>query len=184
VVLRLHELSTEPQLQALDLGRLDAAFVSGGCEGGALRQRLTWGEAAVAVLPAAHPLAARGEVALAELADERFISFPRGQAPALHDRWLAACLAAGFAPRVEQEAQSWHAITALVGGELGVAVAPASVRTFATPGIACVPLAAPGLAFQASLCTRAEAPGPSLARFIAAALDEADALGLALEPGG
>jgi hypothetical protein len=47
-----------------------------------------------------------------------------------------------------------------------------------------VPLGTPGLSFQTSLCTRADAPGPSLARFIAAALAEADELGLALERAG
>lgn len=178
VTLRLHEMSSAAQVEALGTGRLDAAFVSGPCGDPSLRQQLAWREPAVAVLPADHALAGRAEIALAELAAEEFVSFPRHQAPGLYDRWLLACLSAGFSPRVVQEAQSWHMIATLAAAGLGVAVAPASVRVLNVAGVRCIPVSTRGLEFDVSLCTRAEGMTPALDQFVATARAEASARGL------
>ncbi|HEX8242652.1 MAG TPA: LysR family transcriptional regulator [Longimicrobium sp.] len=178
VTLRLHEMSSAAQVEALGAGRLDVAFVSGPCGDPALRQHLAWREPAVAVLPVDHPLAGQAEIALEDLAAEEFVSFPRHQAPSLYDRWLLACLNAGFSPRVVQEAQSWHMIATLVGAGLGVAVAPESVRLLNVLGVRCIPISTSGLEFEVSLCTRADGLTPAIAKFVDTAVAEASARGL------
>jgi DNA-binding transcriptional LysR family regulator len=50
------------------------------------------------------PLANRGPVPLSSLHDRSIIWWPRDSAPGLHDEMLHACQAAGFVPRVIQEA--------------------------------------------------------------------------------
>ena len=178
VTLRLHEMSSAAQVEALGTGRLDVAFVSGPCGDPALRQHLAWREPAVAVLPAHHPLADRPDLALEELAGDEFVSFPRHQAPGLYDRWLLACLNAGFSPRVVQEAQSWHMIATLVGAGLGVAAAPVSVRLLNVPGVRSIPISTSGLEFEVSLCTRVDGVTPAIGKFIDTAMAEASAHGL------
>ncbi|KAA6213211.1 LysR family transcriptional regulator [Streptomyces albofaciens JCM 4342] len=102
---------TRERLDRVAKGELDAAFVrdtdsvgtdSGGT-GGALRHVPLWPDPLVAVLPAAHPLAAPGPgegegVDLAELAAVPLRLTARRTNPALVDRVLSACHEAGFEP--------------------------------------------------------------------------------------
>ena len=156
VVVHLRELSTSHQLTALSAGEIDVALVSGACPPG-YRSCLEWTEPAVVLLPPSHPLAPRTVIEPAELSDQDFISFPRSQAPALHDAWVASCTAVGFVPRIVQEAQSWQMIAALVSAGLGIAIAPASAGSFlCRPGVPS--LATEGELFRLSMCT---GPAPS-----------------------
>lgn len=182
VSLRLHEMSSAPQLKALAAGQIDVALVSDDCTGGDLRSWLGWSEPAVALLPALHPLAEREEIEVGELAGEGFVSFPRMQAPGLHERWAHACAAAGFTPHIVQEAQSWHMIAALVAAGLGVAAAPASVAVLKPPNVRSPRLRCDPRIFRTSLCTRADVPSPAVWAFIKAARLEAVHLEMELEP--
>ncbi|MGW4353589.1 LysR family transcriptional regulator [Nocardia sp. NPDC004582] len=84
-----------------------------------------------------HPLAARAEVELAELADQPFIANP----PTYHLRRLfdSWCAEAGFTPRVGFEITEFETLRALVAQNLGIAVLPAP--EVAHPGLARVTLA-------------------------------------------
>ncbi|MGI4849489.1 MAG: LysR substrate-binding domain-containing protein [Janthinobacterium lividum] len=82
-------------------------------------------------MPRSHRLAMdarRKSVALAALADESFIFNRRPTGPGLYDAIIAACNAAGFSPRVEQETHKNLAALSLVAAGLGVSVVPASMR--------------------------------------------------------
>lgn len=177
VVLRLRELSTAPQLKALETGELDVALTSGAREGRHVRSWMAWTEPAVVLLSPAHRLAQRADVAIGELAGEEFISFPRAQAPDLHERWVGACVAGGFAPRVVQQAQSWQMIAALASAGLGIAIAPASAAAAAVPPAGAPRLRGDPPIFRMSLCTRADL-SPAVGAFVQAARAEAEAQGL------
>jgi DNA-binding transcriptional LysR family regulator len=83
-----------------------------------------------------HPLAQRpGKLALANLKDAPFILFPRPMAPGLYDDVVSFCRAAGFSPRVEQEAVQMQTIVSLVSAELGVALIPASLTNLRRTGV-------------------------------------------------
>jgi DNA-binding transcriptional LysR family regulator len=56
-------------------------------------------------------------------------------APGLYDDVVSFCRAAGFSPRVEQEAVQMQTIVSLVSAELGVALIPASLTNLRRTGV-------------------------------------------------
>lgn len=77
-------------------------------------------EPVVLALPEGHRLAARDVVALADLADERWIA----GCPLCRGHLLAACEAVGATPRIELETDNATAVLNLVASGLGVALLP------------------------------------------------------------
>ena len=74
------------------------------------------------VVPAAHPLAGRASVELAETAHESWI-LPSESIDHYHVT-MVACATAGFAPRIAHQAQEWPAVIALVAHGFGVCLLP------------------------------------------------------------
>jgi DNA-binding transcriptional LysR family regulator len=141
VELELLEATTAAQVDALRRAAADVGFVRPPVAGGdELRTETVAREPLVVALPADHPLGSGGAVALRDLADEGFVSFPPAEGPALHALLAAACRDAGFTMRVAQQAVQMHAIVALVAAGLGVALVPASVRRLGLPGVVYRPL--------------------------------------------
>lgn len=90
--------------------------------GPGLASRAVSADPLVAVLPARHRLARRKRIRLAELADEPFVFYSRPSGPAVHDTIVGFCRAAGFVPRIEQEAADVQTIVSLVAAGLGVSL--------------------------------------------------------------
>lgn len=133
VRLRLATAGSAGLAQALLSGDLDVAFLS-------LPERKPAGIGArelatvplVLVVSAAHPLAQRGKVALADLAGEPFVDFPPGYGNReVVDRALAA---AGVVRRVALEVPDIDMGAALVRHGLGIAFLPA-FAVARTPGL-------------------------------------------------
>ncbi|WP_087686901.1 MULTISPECIES: LysR substrate-binding domain-containing protein [unclassified Pandoraea] len=127
-------------------------------------------EAMVLVLPLGHPMCARERVPLAALAQDEFILLPREISPALYDRTIAACEAAGFRPKLGQEAPQITSIVPMVAAGFGVSLVPASVSQIRTPGMGFWPIdAAMGEVPRApiSLAFRAAHGSAALGHFIA-----------------
>jgi DNA-binding transcriptional LysR family regulator len=74
------------------------------------------------VLPVGHPAAARPSVALAELADEAWITSTVRSS--CHPFTRRACEAAGFEPRIAAETNDHHVLERLVATGVGVALLP------------------------------------------------------------
>ncbi len=140
VELRLREMHSAQQLEALGAGLLDVAILRECPDDEALASRVLVREPFVAVLRRGHPAAAARATAVAALRDEPFVMIPRNIAPGLHDRIVGLCRAAGFAPRVMHEVREWQSISALVAAGFGVSIAPAGLRTVRAPGVAYRPL--------------------------------------------
>ena len=96
-------------------------------------------EPLVALLHAGHPLAGEQDrglaLALAELADEPFVYFPRNYGSGLYGQFFNLARQAGFTPRVTQEAHEALTIIGLVAAGLGVSVLPASFRRIRIDGV-------------------------------------------------
>jgi len=73
-----------------------------------------------AVLPAAHPLARRPVIRVAELRGENFLLLPEGTL--MHKLCLDACKAAGFEPRVCYTGSRAKSIIELVAKGMGIAL--------------------------------------------------------------
>jgi DNA-binding transcriptional LysR family regulator len=96
-------------------------------------------EPMVAALPNGHSLVrtrAKDAIPLKHLADENFV-FNRqpGSLAGIRDHVLAACHAAGFTPRVVQEAPNVIATLPLVAAGIGIAIVPASLRDMNVRGV-------------------------------------------------
>lgn len=136
VNLTLREATTDAQVRDLLAGRLDVGFLLPPITEPALESVSILREPLIAALPEKHPLVKKsGKLALEKLKDEPFILFPRPNAPGLYDDIVSCCKAAGFSPRVEQEAIQMQTIISLVSAELGVALIPASLTNLQRTGV-------------------------------------------------
>jgi DNA-binding transcriptional LysR family regulator len=151
VELRLQELESIPQLEALVEGRLDIGFIrpplrlpDGIATLPLLREPL-W-----LALPQGHPLCAQAAIHPEALAEEAFISPDAETSMGFHHHTIAIGQLAGFAPRLVHHGRDLVAVAALVGLGLGVALVPASLRDCVRlPGLTYRPLA--GTPLQAEL---------------------------------
>ncbi|TDV52155.1 LysR family substrate-binding domain-containing protein [Actinophytocola oryzae] len=115
-------MTTLRQLDALADDRIDAALLRPPVHTPDLRLRTVSHDRLFAALPGGHPLADRARVSLADLADESFVFYERDAGPAVHDTIVGYCRAAGFSPRIVQEAVDVQTIAALVAANLGVSL--------------------------------------------------------------
>ena len=93
-------------------------------------------EPLIAVLNAAHPLAASEEgLSMTALAEEPFVFFPRSYGSGLYAQLLSLARQAGFTPRIAQEAGEVMTIIGLVAAGLGVSVLPASYQRMRIEGV-------------------------------------------------
>ena len=95
-------------------------------------------EAVVALLGEAHPHAAAGSLALRDLADDRFLLYPRELGPRLYDFMVGLCRRAGFEPTIAAGSFHSHWELDMLAQEDLVALAPASVARDLPDGIAAV----------------------------------------------
>jgi DNA-binding transcriptional LysR family regulator len=137
VALELVEATGDVQLDALARGEIDVGLMlhSPGFAPPGLERLAVASEPLVLAVPAQHPLARAGKVALADVLAEPLVIFPRRIVPSLHDAIFALYHAAGRAPRVAQEAIQMQTIVNLVWGGLGVAWVPESVTQFRRDGV-------------------------------------------------
>jgi DNA-binding transcriptional LysR family regulator len=147
VRLVLEESSTGELMEAVGAGRVDVAFIRGpyGLGPGVVVETVLE-EPMLAAFPADHPTVKgrpRKRIALSELADESLILYRRHSGPGLYDAIIAACGAAGFSPRVAQEAPRMLSTLSLVAAGLGVSLVPASLRRVNIEGVVYVNLAQP-----------------------------------------
>ena len=166
VDLRLREMSTSAQLEALKAGIIDVGFVREPTLDESLVAEPVVREPFVVALPPDHPLRVHPRLPLGVLADEPFVLFPRFVAPTLYDQVIALCRSGGFHPRQVQEAQEWLTIVSLVDAGLGVSLVPASFQRLGWGGVSYRPLEPEGSRTTIALCRRGEEPSPALDAFV------------------
>ncbi|HEY9910154.1 MAG TPA: LysR family transcriptional regulator [Thermosynechococcaceae cyanobacterium] len=140
VELRLHELTTTQQIQALHDKQVDVGIVRSAIIEPGLSVECILQESLVLALPATHPFSAQTKVSLSTLADESFILFPAKMGPIFYEQIINMCQQAGFRPKVAQEAVQMQTIIGLVAAGLGIAFVPASLQNFHRSGVIYRPL--------------------------------------------
>ncbi|MGN5631522.1 LysR family transcriptional regulator [Streptomyces sp. AC154] len=150
-------------------GSLDLGFVRLPVTQPGVAHRVIDQEELVCALPSDHPLAARDSVSIEALAGEPFVSFPANTGSTVRDAMVGACEAAGFNPRVVQEAPDSYTIMALVAAGVGVTLTVTSVQHIQQNGLVYRPLAGPPIRRQAALAWRAENPSAALRAVLAVA---------------
>ncbi|MEV0917202.1 LysR family transcriptional regulator [Streptomyces sp. NPDC049967] len=152
-------------------GSLDLGFVRLPVTQPGVAHRVIDEEELVCALPSDHPLAARDSVCIEALAGEPFVSFPANTGSTVRDAMVGACEAAGFNPRVVQEAPDSYTIMALVAAGVGVTLTVTSVQHIQQNGLVYRPLAGPPIRRQAALAWRADNPSAALRAVLAVAQD-------------
>jgi DNA-binding transcriptional LysR family regulator len=167
VALELRQLSSGAQAEALRNEELDVGLLHPPVEGAPLLGlRVVVDQPFVAALPARHPLAGERSIWAGALAGEPFVIFPRRTGPGLYDRILGLCQAAGFSPRVVQEAEQMQTIVSLVAAEVGVALVPASIARSWRDGVAYLELEGTDARATLAACWRLDTENPAVASFL------------------
>jgi DNA-binding transcriptional LysR family regulator len=135
VEVQLHELTTDAQIRELRAARLDLALGLAPVEEPDLEFKTVLREELVLAVPAAHAASRGGDVDLRTLSKASFIVPPRDIAPGLYDLTISRCRAAGFAPRIVQNARQMQTVIGLVSCGMGLALVPASVRNLKRTGV-------------------------------------------------
>jgi DNA-binding transcriptional LysR family regulator len=151
VLLRLEERLGEELIELVRTEQIDAAFTRtpGADREGLVVHRLLE-EPMLVALNSEHPLVRKtgeghktseghGALLLKNLARETFI-FYRPLAAGLNEVMMAACRAAGFSPRLGQEAPRVTSALSLVAVGLGITLVPASLRHLRMDGVVYRPL--------------------------------------------
>ncbi|MBA2962293.1 MULTISPECIES: LysR family transcriptional regulator [Ramlibacter] len=136
VELDLRESTTTQMLQQVERGDVDLALVRYPVvEATTVVLRPVESDVLAAALPAGSPLARKRTLRMRDLADEPFVTYSATAAMNLRVQVVAACQAAGFTPRIVQEAVQVQTVLSLVGSGLGVALVPSLSRMQAPAGV-------------------------------------------------
>lgn len=95
-------------------------------------------------IPTSHPLASLPQVALGDLATERWITQNSDNDPH-HLILLQACSVAGFTPACTIRSDDFSTIATYVASGLGVALIPRLAAAHMPKGVRCVPVSAPSV---------------------------------------
>lgn len=168
VHLDLRELSSREVAEAVGAGLLQVGMIRPlDPLPDALEALELFDEPLVVVLPAGHPRAVEGAtgIGLADLADEPFVFFPRSFGTGLYDQLLGLARAAGFTPRIVQEASEAMTLIGLVATGFGVTVLPASFSRMRIDGVVYRTLLDPGASTAVWLVRRRGEASPLVQRF-------------------
>ena len=122
-------------------------------------------EPMVAALPRRHPAAKSKIVALRNLAGDPFVLIgPPGTG--LHDETVAACRAAGFGPRLGQQAPRITSALSLVAAGLGIALVPSTMQSVRMAGVVYRRLQGTAPKAFLGLASRRGDPSPVLRQFL------------------
>jgi DNA-binding transcriptional LysR family regulator len=133
VQIMAREMTTAEQEEALRAGDIQAGIVHPPLVDEALACQEIARIPFDLVLSEHNPLSRKRELSLADLADQRFILFPRRIGPRLYDRILSMCAEAGFSPEVILEAFPAQSIVALAACNFGIGFIASSVQHFERP---------------------------------------------------
>jgi len=123
------------------------------------------------VLPAGHPLLARKQIRLANLAREKFVLLTRAGNPFHYDWLMKLCHQGGFHPEIVQEVEYGQTAIELVAAGYGVALFPATAQSRVHDDVAFRPLKG-SPAYAHSVAWRRGDESPTLQAFLALLREE------------
>jgi DNA-binding transcriptional LysR family regulator len=165
VQLQLRDMSTPDQVSALIGGDIDVGFVRRPTSDERLVTRPVLDERLVAALGPRRPWDPK--LGLRSVAAEPFIIIARERSASFYDHALSVCAAAGFAPRIVQEASELFTILSLVRAGLGVSLVPRSTAIMRVPGVRFRELTLPEAAWNIAVAWHRDADDvPLVRRFV------------------
>ena len=171
VSLKLHEMATQGQVEALHQRRLDLGFVrppEGAGTAGITLSELRE-DRLVVVLPRAMALARQKAIHMAQLKDLPFVMYPANAGTGIYPQIFRLCREAGFVPRIGQVAGEASTIIGLVAAGSGVSVLPASFDRIRMDGVCYRQIADAGASTRLLLAQRDDERSPLVDAFVALA---------------
>ena len=169
VELRLRDMPTPAQVEALVRGDLDVGFVRLPVSDPRIDTRPILRERLVALLGAQSRWQSRD--GLRSASRQPFITIARATSASFYDHVVAVCRAAGFAPNIVQETNELFTMMMLVQGGMGIALAPSSVTSRRPPGVRVRVLKEPEAAWDIGIAwSQARRDEPLVRAFVETAL--------------
>lgn len=131
------QMSGSEQAEALARRQIDAGFVHPPVPDAAMFtfERVA-DERFIVAMPSSHRLASRRRVRCSDLAEEKFVLYPRALAPGCYDAVQQICQIAGFTPDVVHESNEISVSLSLIPVANVVTLYPECVRARRAPGVA------------------------------------------------
>jgi len=179
--LSLLEMTSEEQIPRLRTGDIDVGVLREISQSPGLLISPLLNEPLVAAIPHSHPLSTSRHVSLKSLRDEGFIMFPRGKVSFLHDHIHRLCFAAGFTPRIVEEAVQFATILGLVSSNAGIAIVPRSLMSIQLPQVVFLPIADKSATSQVYIARRTNEKSSPATKKLVSIATAAPGLGQAQE---
>jgi DNA-binding transcriptional LysR family regulator len=129
IELKLHEMTTMEQIQALKEGIIDVGFGRIRHQDQNVRRIVLREERLMVAVPAGHPLTQSGGAAgLKDLVAEKLIIFPKAPRPSFADQVLEAFRDRGLLPEKVLEVRELQIAIGLVAAGEGIAIVPNSLH--------------------------------------------------------
>jgi LysR family hydrogen peroxide-inducible transcriptional activator len=162
--LLLYEYQTEPMLERLQSGDIDAGILALPVQGDGLVQQQLFAEPFVVALPSSHPLARRSSLKVSDLDDETLLLLEDGHC--LRDQALAVCSHGASQEKQDFRATSLETLRQMVASGSGITLLPqlASRGAYGTAqGVAIVQFAKPAPSRSVgAIWRKSTARGPAL----------------------
>lgn len=154
------------QNDALRSGAIDIGLINGWFDAEDFRTDCLETNRLVIALPADHPRARQNVVAVADLADETFIEFPRFGPTGIHDLVRSVTARAGFIPKVSHEVEGHNVVTACVAAGLGIALVNEAACRHPMAGVVFREISPPSPEVRMTAMSRNDEVNPLVLSFI------------------
>lgn len=123
-----HQMNTLTQIKALKENKLQIGIVGAEVPHPNLDYHLIREEEWFLALPSWHPMANEKQVAIKDLADERFIAIRRESGAFYFDQLIQTCMDNGFSPTIVLTADKMQPLLAFVASGIGIALIHESAK--------------------------------------------------------
>lgn len=125
-----YQMNTLTQIEALKRHKLQIGIVGSKVPLPDFDYHLIREEECVLAVPSWHPLANKKQVAIKDLANERFVAIRRESGAFYFDQFIQTCMDNGFSPTIVLTADKMQPLLAFVAGGIGVTLIHESAKNF------------------------------------------------------
>lgn len=142
IEIKLHELNSWQQTQALTNGKIDVGFGRLFFEDAAVRRILLREESLLVATPIDHPIIQRRQstITIADLANENLLLYPKAPRPSFIDFVLSLFEERNIEPNSFSEVSELHVALGLVAAGEGITIVPQALKNLRGTEIGYIPL--------------------------------------------
>ncbi|HZQ67304.1 MAG TPA: LysR substrate-binding domain-containing protein [Terriglobales bacterium] len=139
VDLQVHDMLTDPALDALLRGSVDVVFGLAPFESEGVQSEIVYRDRLTVAVPKGHALSRLSRVDLRDCAGEQFVVIARSTSTRAYEMGMELCRRAGFRPEVIHEVNGIQSQLTLISAGFGFGLVPSSVKVIGS-GVTFLPL--------------------------------------------